>query len=452
MGKQNQSFKKIGKQILSINNLIESYFNSLRSFLLNFRKSKFDNKNKVFLSFVVFTFLTLFYFLIPTSYNKDLIQTEIKNQVLKKYQIDLKFTKKVSYGLFPMPHFTSKNLFIFNNKKKIANVKSFKVYIGSSNFFKINKIDIKNIIINESEFNIQSGNLNFIKNLLMTEPNKNKIIINKSNIFFRDKSDEVLFINQIDNGNLYYDFKNLKNIFVSKNKIFNVPYKLTIKNDKLNKNFETVLDLNSLRLKVNNEINYNQENRDGIFKINFRNRSDIFQYNVKKNSLNFKLEDKNKTYKGFLELKPFYFNSSFHYNTLRIKDLTQDSFLTKVINSQIFNNQNLNANINFKVKKFLDFDRFTDLFLNLQIEEGQFILSNSQIMWKDNLMFSLDEGLLNYENDRFYFNGKLSINIKDKDDFYRFFQINRDYRKDLKKIVFDFNYDFLKKKNSPRQP
>ena len=117
-----------------------------------------------------------------------------------------------------------------------------------------------------------------------------------------------------------------------------------------------------------------------------------------------------------------------------------------MVNSQIFYNQNLNAKINFKVKKLLDFDRFTDLFLNLKIEEGQFILSNSKIMWKDNLKFFLEEGLLSYDDDRFYFNGKLSININDKDDFYRFFQINKEYRKDLNQIVLDFNYDFFKKK------
>ena len=446
MGKQNQSFKKIGKQILSINNLIESYFNSLKIFLLNIKKFKLNKNNKVFFGLVAFVFLTLFYFLIPTAYNKDLIQTEIKNQILKKYQINLKFNQKINYGLFPKHHFFSRDVNIFNNKKKIADVENLKVFIGFKNFFKINKIDVKNILVNKSEFNIKISDLSFIKNILKIEPNKNKVEFNKSNIFFRDKDGEVLFINQVDNSNLYYDFNNLKNIFVSKNKIFNVPYKLVIKNDKLNKYLETTLDSNSLRLKIDNEVNYNQQDLDGIFKVNFKNKKNLFEYEIKKNSLDFRLKDKNKIYNGFLEFKPFYFDSSFFYNTLKIKDLIENSFFTKVVNSQIFNNQNLNAKINFKVKKLLDFDRFTDLFLNLKIEEGQFILSNSKIMWKDNLKFFLEEGLLSYDDDRFYFNGKLSININDKDDFYRFFQINKEYRKDLNQIVLDFNYDFFKKK------
>ena len=43
-------------------------------------------------------------------------------------------------------------------------------------------------------------------------------------------------------------------------------------------------------------------------------------------------------------------------------------------------------------------------------------------------------------------NGKIVVNIKDKNNFYRSFQINKDFRKDLKKIEFDFNYDFNENK------
>ena len=74
MGK-NLSFKKIGKLILSINNLIESYFNKLRSFISNPKKFQFTRDNRVIFVFAGIVFLTLAYFLLPTSYNKDLIQT-----------------------------------------------------------------------------------------------------------------------------------------------------------------------------------------------------------------------------------------------------------------------------------------------------------------------------------------------------------------------------------------
>ena len=110
MRKQNLSFKQIGKQILSINTLIESYFNRLRQFVLNLKKFKFDKNNRVFLGFVAFIFLTFVYFLIPAAYNKNLIQAEIENQIFQKYQINVKFNNKISYKFFPKPNFLPKPL------------------------------------------------------------------------------------------------------------------------------------------------------------------------------------------------------------------------------------------------------------------------------------------------------------------------------------------------------
>ena len=61
-----------------------------------------------------------------------------------------------------------------------------------------------------------------------------EIKIKRSNIFFTNKDNEVLFINQINDSNFYYDLKNLKNVLFLKARVFNVPYKLIIGNDKLN--------------------------------------------------------------------------------------------------------------------------------------------------------------------------------------------------------------------------
>ena len=45
----------------------------------------------------------------------------------------------------------------------------------------------------------------FFKNLLKLEPNDNKIIFKKSSIFFKNKNEEVLFINKINKSEFYYD-------------------------------------------------------------------------------------------------------------------------------------------------------------------------------------------------------------------------------------------------------
>ena len=77
--------------------------------------------------------LTLSYFLLPTIYNKDIAKVEIKNQILKKYNIEIKFNEKIRYGLLPKPHFTSKNLSIINSEREIGVVKNFKAFIDFGN-------------------------------------------------------------------------------------------------------------------------------------------------------------------------------------------------------------------------------------------------------------------------------------------------------------------------------
>ena len=85
MSKQNLFTKKLKKQFLSINDSIESYFNKLRLFFFNLKKTKLSDNNRVILTIGIIVILTLSYFLIPTFYNKDVVEVKIKNQIFKKY-------------------------------------------------------------------------------------------------------------------------------------------------------------------------------------------------------------------------------------------------------------------------------------------------------------------------------------------------------------------------------
>ena len=446
MRKQNLLSKKIGKQILSINNLLESYFNSLRRFILDAKRLRFDKNNKVFLIIISIIFLTIVYFLIPTAYNKEIIQKQIKNQVFQKYNISMKFDNEIQYNFLPKPHFSSKNLYILNDKKKIGEVKNFKIFINFKNFFKFNQIQTLDMIFDKADFNIKKSDLNFFTTLLKIEPNRHKIKIKRSNLFFINKDDEVLFINQINDSQIYYDLKNLKNIFVSKSKVFNVPYKLTIRNDKLNGILDFELVSKKLVLKIENKTDYMMEDDTGSLKISFKNKSNIFNYQINEKTMNIYSNDTNKTFKSLLEFKPFYLVSNLNYQTFRIKDLLNNPFFIEVLKSQIFNNKNLNALIDFNVKNVYDFDRFSDLSLKLKIEEGNFNFSDSNIIWKENIKVFFSDAFLNFDKEKINLNGRTSFDVKNKDEFYKFFQIKKELRKNIEKIELDFNYDFNEEK------
>ena len=446
MRKQNVFSKKIEKQFISINNLLESYFNRLRSFILDAKRLRFDRNNKVFLTIVSIIFLIIVYFLIPTAYNKELIQKEIQNQIFQKYNINLKFKNEIQYNFFPKPHFSSKDIFILNDLRKVGEVKNFKIFIDFKNFFKFNQIQTQDVIFDKTDFNIKKSDLNFFTNLLKIEPNRNKIRIKRSNLFFTNKDDEVLFINQINDSNFYYDLKNLKNVIVSKGQVFNVPYKLIIGNDKLNKILDFEFTAKKLVLKIENQTDYKNKNETGNLKISFKNKNNIFEYQINENTLDIISKDNNKIFKGLMEFKPFYLVSNFKYQTFRIKDLLNNPFFMEILKSQVLNNKNLNAIINFDVKNVYDFDRFSDLSLKLKIEEGNYNFSNSNIIWKENVKVSFSDAFLNFDKEKINLNGRTSFDVKNQDEFFKFFQIKKDLRKNIGKIELDFNYDFNEEK------
>ena len=446
MRKQNLLTKKISKQILTINNLLESYFNSLRSFILNVKRVRFDKNNKVFLAIVAVIFLTLIYFLIPTAYNKELIQKDIKNQIFQKYKINVKFANQIQYNFFPKPHFSSKNLFLLNDQRKIGEVKNFKIFIDFKNFFNFNQIQTLDIILDKTDFNIKKTDLIFFTNLLKTQPNRNRIKIKRSNIFFTNKNDEVLFINQINDSQFYYDLKNLKNVFVTKSKVFNIPYKLIIGNDKLNKILDFEIVSKKLVLKIENKTDYKLKDDNGSLKISFKNKNNVFEYKLNENFMDIYLNDPNKTFKVLLEFKPFYLISNLNYQTFRVKDLLSNPFFIEILKSQILNNKNLNAKINFDVKNIYDFNRFSNLSLKLNIEEGNYNFSKSNIIWKENVKVFFSDTFLNFDKGKINLNGRTSFDVKNKDEFYKSFQIKKELRKNIEKIDLDFNYDLNEEK------
>ena len=66
MPKHNQFIKNIKSQFVSINNTLESYFNELKFFIKNFRRSKFSKNNKAFFNINSNFVIVISYYLLPT--------------------------------------------------------------------------------------------------------------------------------------------------------------------------------------------------------------------------------------------------------------------------------------------------------------------------------------------------------------------------------------------------
>jgi hypothetical protein len=446
MPKHNLFTKKLKKQFLSVNDSIESYFNKLKFIKSNLKKIKLIKDYKAFLISGIVIFLIFSYFLLPIFFNKELIKLQMENQISKKYNIDIKINKKIKYRLFPKPHYSANDSLILRNKKNIAEIKNFKIYVSSKNFFNFNQVEVKNLYLKKTDFVLNKEDLTFFKKLLNMEPNENKIIIKNSKIFFKGKSNELLFINKIKKYEFYYDSKNLLNVLSSNNEIFNTPYKLIFKNDKFNQKLFSNFKSKKIRLSIDNEMNYDGENNEGLLNLLLINKSTSLNYKINNNSLNFESKGTTNNFNGKMDFKPFYLHADFNYDGLSSKKILADnSIIYDLIKSQIFNNSNLNVNLNLNVKDIVNVDELNKLKLKIFIEDGNIDISESSINWKNDVKIVLKESIINYDNENIFLVGKVHILFKDPKNFYKSFQVKKYLRKNLSKINFDINYSFSNK-------
>ena len=192
----NLSIKNFKKLLLSINKLIESFFDNFATFKkhnLSKKKKLHYLDNRIALTIGVLVILFFSYFLIPTFFNKDETKEILKNQISDKYGIEINFNDKVEYGLFPRPYFYTKKLTIIHNQKNLAQSDYVKIYISYKNFFSVKNLNVKDLIFKNTEFKVNFNDLNFFNKLINNYKSKNKITFKKGTLFYIDDNDEILF-------------------------------------------------------------------------------------------------------------------------------------------------------------------------------------------------------------------------------------------------------------------
>jgi len=111
------------------------------------------------------------------------------------------------------------------------------------------------------------------------------------------------------------------------------------------------------------------------------------------------------------------------------------------LRSEILDNQNLNIDLNLNVKNLLNTDRLNNLYLKVGIVEGYLNLSNSSVRWSDDLTIRLNESYLDISDNEINLIGKLIFEFTETKNFYSFYQVKKDNRKDIKNIEIDFLYN-----------
>ena len=143
---------------------------------------------------------------------------------------------------------------------------------------------------------------------------------------------------------------------------------------------------------MENETSYENEIKSGLLDILFINKSTSLNYKINQRSFNFASDDNPNTYKGTIDFKPFYLSTYINYDGISLKNIfDSNSIFVDLIESEILNNKNLSANLNLNVKDITNINELNNLDLKIFFEEGEIKISDSSIMWKDDLKVELDE-------------------------------------------------------------
>ena len=447
MSKHNFFAKFFKKTSIFINSLLKKKLNKL-NFL--FEKDKFltflsFKRGFMFLSALII--LTFSYLSIPNFYDTSNLINNIKNQLYKDLNIDFSLSEEFSYNLFPKPNLTFQEIKFLNQDKKFASVDEMKIYISFSNLFASNDIRIKNINLNKVNFDLNKKNYNFFVKLLNSNFSNFNLEIENSKIFYRNIENEVLFINKIDQLKYYYDLKDNKNTFVANNEIFNIPYTVELKNHKDEKKILTKVNFDFLKLQVKNVLSYKQIPKNGLIEFTYNKKKSEGTYQLNNNLFNFNYLNKslgnNFKYKGAINFIPFFSEISGDIDIINLDKLfNPDTILVQLLKSELLNNKNLNINGIINAEQIIPFRDLNNLVFKFRIEDGLLDISETKFRWLDYVDFQIFDSLLYVKDNNLVLDGNISIDIHNSSEIYKFFQTPRNYRKEIKKIKFNFIYNF----------
>ena len=77
------------------------------------------------------------------------------------------------------------------------------------------------------------------------------------------------------------------------------------------------------------------------------------------------------------------------------------------------------------------------------LEEGYLKINDSSFKWKDKTIINLNNVQLDNQNETSKVIGEITIDLNDLLQVYSYFQLSREFRKNIEKIKFDFIYDLV---------
>ncbi len=122
--------------------------------------------------------------------------------------------------------------------------------------------------------------------------------------------------------------------------------------------------------------------------------------------------------------------------------LNPNSVLVQFLKTEILNNKNLNIKTSVNANQIKSYTDLINLILKVKISEGLIDINETSLSWLDYVDFKISDSLLYVKDNNLILDAFIVIKINDYNEVYKFFQTPRNYRKKIKKIEFNLNYNF----------
>ena len=411
-------------------------------------------ENKVKFSLVLISLGVLFSSLtilsLPALFNFNKKASIIEKNFYKNFKLYLNTSGNISYKPFPKPHLLVENSKINLSKKYendgLLNIKNLKIYTSLKDIYLRTLQNFTAMEISDSNIELEVSEIIKLREHLYKKIN-NKIIINNSKFFLRNKNNEVILISPIKKISNKIDNKNkVKNLLIE-GKIFGLNFKSDWKRyyDNPNTSLHTI-DFFNPNIEIKNKYKYENSKK---FKIltSISIAQDRLEYNLYNDNgvINlFSSSDKkniNFITKSIIKLNPFYFDGSLLIKNKKIEHII-DNFL---VNLFLYDKDLLgNLNGNFLLK-FQDIN-------NKLLKDGEISLSiNERKVNLKKINFNLDKigDLVSQidiieSQDSIKFYSKNQLNIKNHIEFAKKFQVSSKKVKKIKQINFDIEREIGK--------
>ena len=413
--------------------------------------------NKYLIAFIIGLFIYLFYLLLPLMYNKTWVQKNIENKLLNEFRINLNTSADITYRILPAPHFLIKDSKINVNddgkKTSIAEIKVFQVFLSQANFLDKEKMNIKKIVINNANFTLLENNIKLLKNFSKKDFSNKKIIIKNSNIFFKNKLKEVIFITKVESGFFFFDNKKLLNFLNLEGEVFNIPFDFNFLNRNDDTKYEEVnLNFKSLKLDIFNQLFIDKDNLIiGESIISFLKNTIKTKYNIEEKLIIFK-SDKSRmnnlqvNYGGLLSINPFNLDLNIYLTNYRISKLFNiNSIVTEFIKSELLFNENISINTSLFIDSSMKNTFFKNAEINFNVVSGKINFDKTMLTNNEMGSLKLSNSNLFFKDNNLIFNSDILIDVKNPDRLFSFLNTNKSLRKDFKNILINLDYHFLDK-------